>query len=279
MLAAAGFLALGAGLAAPAAADPAADPAGDPAGHNGTIKIEYVGDEDQTPENNPKQPCTLNVEWYGLDEGDINSNVSFQLESPTPDAELSVDGLTEVPVGEDPAEGGRDLDAAETYTFGIEGEPGAQGHHLRVDVHTPGAKSLERKTKVLWVEPCMAPSAEPAVPTSTQGSPDVTTTEPEPTASVGPRPQVRGTSLTQAAPDVPQPAADAADAPQPVAQAAPEAPQRGGNDPGTVDAGVQQAADRPDGPAPVLLPLFGVLLATAGLLLTVARRHRGAPRD
>jgi len=278
MLAAAGILALGAGVAAPAAAEPG----GDPAGHNGTIKIEYVGDDDQTPENNPKQPCTLNVEWYGLDEGDIDSHVSFELKSPTPDAELSVDGPSEVPVGEDPAGGGRDLDAAETYTFGIEGEPGPQGYHLRVDVRTPGAKGLEYKTKVIWVESCAAPSPEPepepeAPAASTPGSPDVRTAEPEPepAASEGPRPQVRGTSLTQTAPDVPQPVADA---PQPVAQAAPEAPQRGGDAPGTVDAGIQQAADRPDGRTPILLPVFGGLLATAGVLISLARRRRGAPR-
>ena len=281
MLAAAGVLALGAGLVAPAAADPAADPGGDPAGHNGSIKIEYVGDDDQTPENNPHQPCTLNVEWYGLDEGDIVSQVSFELESPTPDAELSVDGPTEVAVGEDPAGGGTDLDAAVTYTFGIEGEPGPQGHHLSVDVHTPGAKALEFKTKVFWVESCSATPEEPEPPAAaTPGPPDATPSEPEPKpeppAAAGGGPQVAGMSLTQAAPAAP-PLAN--DVPDPVTQAAPDAPQRDGGAPDVVDAGAVQTADRPDGRMPVLLPLFGALLVATGLLMSVARRHRGARRD
>ncbi|MDQ4054762.1 MAG: hypothetical protein M3237_18990 [Actinomycetota bacterium] len=274
-LAAAGVLALGAGLATPAAAEPS----GDPAGHNGSIKIEYVGDADQTPENNPKQPCTLNVEWYGLDEGDIDSHVTFELKSPTPDAELSVDGPTEVAVGEDPAGGGNDLDAAATYTFAVEDEPGPQGHHLRVDVRTPGAKSLEYKTKVFWVESCAATPVESEAPTaSTPGPPDATPSEPEPgpTASAAPHPQVMGTSLTQVAPAAPQPA-DAA--PDPVTQAAPDAPRRIGHAPDIVDAGAEQTADRPEGRTPVLLPLFGGLLAAAGVLISVSRRHRGARRD
>jgi hypothetical protein len=274
MFVAAGVLTLGAGLAGPAAAEPA----GDPPGHNGSVKIEYVDDEDQTPENSPMQPCTLNVEWYGLDEGDIDTQVSFKLKAPTPDAELSVDGPTEVPVGEDAASGGRDLDAAETYTFAIEGEPGPQGHHLRVDVLTPGPKGLERKTKVFWVESCAATSTEEEeVPTpSTPGPPDATPTGPEPTASADPSPQVLGTTLTQDAPQAPQAAEDA---PAPVMQAAPDAPQRTADAPDTVDAGVEQTAERADGSMPILLPLFGALLAAAGVLISVSRRHRGARRD
>lgn len=107
--AAAGTLTLSGGLALMSIQSAAAD---DPAGSNGTIKIVGHGDIDSVPDNNPHQGCTLGIEWYGFDEGDITSTVTFQLWAPTR-GDLAVDGDQTVTVGGDAAGGGTDLDGRE----------------------------------------------------------------------------------------------------------------------------------------------------------------------
>lgn len=137
----------------------AAGPDADPAGNNGTVKIAGLGELDGIPDNTPHPGCTFQVEWYGFDGGpDVVSTVTFEMHAPTTDATVSVDGPTQVPVGEDAASGAgtpTGLDAVQAYTLSFEGEPHAQqGYHVRLTVATPRSQGNDTKTKVFWVEPC-----------------------------------------------------------------------------------------------------------------------------
>jgi len=142
-----------------AGGDAAAAGQDDPAGNNGTVKIAGLGELDGIPDNTPHPGCTFQVEWYGFDGGpDVVSTVTFEMHAPTTDATVSVDGPTQVPVGEDAASGAgtpTGLDAVQAYTLSFEGEPHAQqGYHVRLTVATPRSQGNDTKTKVFWVEPC-----------------------------------------------------------------------------------------------------------------------------
>lgn len=142
-----------------------ADPPADPPGKNGTVKIVGEDDVDATPENNPHQSCRLAIEWYDLDEGDLDSTVTFTMWKPTDEVELTVDGPTSDFVGEDSAAGGRDLDARAWYTLHPVGEAlPQQGYHVKVTVSTPGIKGPEEKTKVVWVTGCETAPTETTRP-------------------------------------------------------------------------------------------------------------------
>lgn len=143
------------GMAGPAAAAPL-EHHGAPAGNNGVTKIIGPGDIDATPENNPHQQCQLGVEWYNFEKGqDVVSDVSFELIAPTADGKLTVDGPSQVPVGDDDASGGTDLDGRQFYTLSSTGTPHPkQGFHVKVTVHTPHSLGNDSKTKVFWFQPC-----------------------------------------------------------------------------------------------------------------------------
>ncbi|HEY0951255.1 MAG TPA: hypothetical protein VGD85_13730 [Nocardioides sp.] len=131
----------------------------DPAGNNGTVKIAGLGELDGIPNNTPHPGCTFQVEWYGFDGGpDVVSTVTFEMQAPTADATVTVDGPSQVMVGEDAASGAgtsTGLDAVQAYTLSFEGEPHAQqGYHVRLTVATPRSQGNDTKTKVFWVEPC-----------------------------------------------------------------------------------------------------------------------------
>jgi hypothetical protein len=169
----AGAVVAGVALAGFAAAPAFATGNGDPAGNNGTIKIVEHGETDEIPNNDPHVGCKLDIEWYGFDEGeDIISKVSFELQAPTLDGELTVDGPAEVFVGEDPASGaGTDdgLDGREPYTLHSTGVAHPkQGYHVKVTVNTPGSKGSDKKSKVFWFQNCEGgePNEEPT-PTTT----------------------------------------------------------------------------------------------------------------
>ncbi|MFC6285193.1 hypothetical protein ACFP3Q_03435 [Nocardioides sp. GCM10027113] len=138
--------------------------AGDPAGNNGTVKVAPYGEMDGIPQNSPHPGCEFQVEWYGFDEGeDVVSTVSFAMQAPTRDVDLSVSGPTEVWVGEDPASGAgteTGLDGTETYTLSFDGEPHAQqGYHVKLTVATPRSLGNDTKSKVFSVEPCETDSS------------------------------------------------------------------------------------------------------------------------
>ena len=83
----------------------------DPPGDNGTIKIDDLAFDDH-PNNEPHVGCVFQVDFYGFDEGDLDATVTFRLVPPTADDEDIV--VDDVPIGEDAAGGGTDLDASAT---------------------------------------------------------------------------------------------------------------------------------------------------------------------
>ncbi len=138
-----------------------------PPGNNGTVKIAELGDID-SPSNDPHVGCTFRVEWYGFDAGAINSDVNFEMWSPTQDVALNVDGPMSVFVGEDDNSGGGSaagLDASVVYTLHFLGAPHPiQGYHVKLTIHTPGSIGNDTKSKVFWVQGCAeTPPPTPAI--------------------------------------------------------------------------------------------------------------------
>ena len=234
--------------------------ADDPAGSNGTIKIVGHGEIDSVPDNNPHQGCTLGVEWYNFDSGDITSTVTFQLWAPTR-GDLAVDGDSTVAVGGDAAGGGRDLDAREFYTLHPEATANPQqGFHVRITVSTPGPKGTEKKSKVIWVQGC-----DSSTPTPTPAPTPTPTPAPTPTAPGGIVPTPTPTPTTPGGP---------------VPSEGRQVPSAGKVPvPTTVAAGLGSAPDTAATPAGVGLELAlagAALVLGGGLFAGGAARRRGA---
>ena len=266
---AAGLLTLGslAFLADPASAG-RVDASQDPPGRNGDIKITAVDDESTPPENNPMQGCSLAVEWYDFDAGDLLSHLTFEAVAPTADAVLEVDGLLDVQIGEDAAGGGTDRDAREVYTFTTVGEPGPQGFHIKLEVHTPGVTGAEKKSKVFWIGDCSAalpPTEEP--PTE------------EPPTEEPPREETPVEPVVDQPVETPADPVDPADDPVDDPVDDPDDTVVDEIVPLAVDAGEQGSAaeDGTNDLAPGLL-LAGGLLALSGYLVARTPRSRGARR-
>jgi hypothetical protein len=147
-----------------------------PPGNNGTVKVDGV-DFDDHPDNEPHVGCVFQIDWYGFDEGDLFSDVTFAVQPPTGQFE---DILTdEVFIGEDDNSGGgseEGLDASETYDLstvlqGFEPHP-QQGWHVKLTVNNDGSQGADVKHKVFWVSECEVPPPT----TSTTGSTTTTTT-------------------------------------------------------------------------------------------------------
>jgi len=126
----------------------------DPPGNNGTIKIDGQP-FDSAPNNEPHVGCTFQLDFYGFDEGDdLNASVTFQAWAPTGPTQTLLSDT--VPIGEDPAGGGTDLDAERTYTLdtsALTPHP-VQGFHVKVTVHADGSIGADTKYKVFWVTGC-----------------------------------------------------------------------------------------------------------------------------
>lgn len=255
----AGAVVAGIALAGMATSAPAfATGEGDPPGNNGTVKIIEHGEADEIPDNDPHVGCMIDIEWYGFDEGDdIVSTVGFELQAPSLDGELTVDGPESVPVGEDAAGGGTDLDGRETYTLNSTGvaHP-TQGYHVKVTVHTPGSQGNDTKSKVFWFENCDEPTP------TTSPSPSETPSE---TPSESPSPSEEPSESPSEEPsDEPSEGTESSDAPVP------------GDDsdvPTNIDAGL---AGESDSAVPAMWPLLAMLAgaaaAAAGLVVVLRRR-------
>lgn len=238
---------------------------GDPAGNNGTVKVIEHGNIDDVPNNEPHVGCTLDIEWYGFDEGEkIVSTINFELHSPTDEGELTVEGKTSVPVGGDPASGaGTDdgLDGRETYTLSATGlaHP-KQGFHAKVTIHTPGSIGNDTKTKVFWFQNCAVeePSQSPSPSPSEEPSEPVPSEEPseEPT-------------------EEPTEATPVSDETEPADEESSEAPVTDSEVPTNIDAGL---AGESDSAVPAMWPLLAMLAgaAAAGTALVVVLRRRAA---
>lgn len=167
-----GVVLAGFGLIGPAQADNH-----NPPGNNGTVKIDGV-EFDSHPNNQPHVGCTFQVDFYGFDEGVGTASVAFELQPPTAGGRtLSVTSGDLTPdIGEDPAGGGTDVDAQETYTLAFTGDPHPQqGYHVKLTVNAPGSIGADTKFKVFWVTGCGAPPPTTPPPSTT---PPVHTTAP-----------------------------------------------------------------------------------------------------
>lgn len=175
-----------------AAVSPASQAANDPPGNNGTVKVEGR-DIDSRPDNDPHPGCTFLLEFYNYDQGDLEADVTFELQPPTTRSGDDQTILTDtVPIGEDPAGGGGDLDARESYRLDIEGatpQPN-QGYHVKLTVNAEGSQGADVKHKTFWVE-CETPTTTTTQPegtttTTTEPSGPTTTTTVAPTTTTTP---------------------------------------------------------------------------------------------
>lgn len=158
-------------------------------GNNGTVKVVGLGDMDTIPNNEPHQGCSLDLEWWNFDPTLDHATVSFTLQAPTRGT-LSVSG------DRTPSfTGGKGFDHREAYSFSAPGvTPAAQGLHVSIVVDTTSShgKSL-RKSKVIWITGCSAPSPS----TSPSASP---TCPPSVTPSMTPTPSETPSTTPQGSP-------------------------------------------------------------------------------
>jgi hypothetical protein len=131
-----------------------------PPGNNGTIKLDGRPFTDPgVPDNEPHIACRLQVEFFGFEQGDYTSTLTFRLHPPTAGG---VPFVTTAFVGEDPAGGGTDLDAEKIVNLsgfladsGVAPHP-IQGWHVKLTTRTPFSMGSDRKHKVFWVTPCVS---------------------------------------------------------------------------------------------------------------------------
>jgi LPXTG-motif cell wall-anchored protein len=150
-----------------------------PPGNNGTVKIDGV-DFDNHPDNEPHVGCVFQVDWYGFDEGDLFSDVSFEVHPPTGSPEVILED--EVFIGEDDNSGGGSeagLDASEMYDLTdalqrFEPHP-QQGWHVKLTVNNDGSQGADVKHKVFWVTGCETPPTTSTSTTSTSTTSTSTT--------------------------------------------------------------------------------------------------------
>jgi hypothetical protein len=121
----------------------------------------------------------FHVDFYGFDEDAGDAEVIFEMQAPTKDVGLTVDGDTTPNIGGDPAGGGNDLDASVTYTLSFDGDPHPQqGFHVKLTTHADFSIGADVKHKVFWVQDCAPPTQPPPTqPPPTQPPP----TQPPPT--------------------------------------------------------------------------------------------------
>jgi hypothetical protein len=152
----------------------------DPPGNNGFIKVDDQPLDD-IPNNNPHVGCVFHVDFYNYDEGVGEAEVIFEMQAPTKDVDLTVDGDTSPDIGEDPNGGGNDVDASVTYTLSFDGEPHpVQGFHVKLTIHAPGSIGADVKHKVFWVEGCQPPTTPPTTPPTETTPPTTPPTETTP---------------------------------------------------------------------------------------------------
>ena len=124
-------------------------------GNDGTVKIDGV-EFDSYPDNEPHVGCTFQVDFYGFDQGDLTAKVTFWAQPPTGKKIKLVEDA--VFIGQDPAGGGTDLDAEQTYYLASALQPfmahPQQGYHVKLKVYAPGSIGRDTKYKTFWVTGC-----------------------------------------------------------------------------------------------------------------------------
>jgi LPXTG-motif cell wall-anchored protein len=160
----------------------------DPPGNNGTVKVDREEFDDH-PDNEPHVGCIFQIDWYGFDEGDLFSHVTFAVHPPTGNEVILED---DVFIGEDDNGGGGSeagLDASETYDLtdvlqGFEPHP-QQGWHVKLTVNNDGSQGADVKHKVFWVSGCETPPTTSSSTTSTSEKPTTSSTEGTSTSAAG----------------------------------------------------------------------------------------------
>ena len=166
----------------------------DPPGNNGTVKIDGFAFDDH-PDNEPHVGCIFQVDWYGFDEGDFFSHVTFEVHPPTGSPVILLED--DVFIGEDDNSGGGSeagLDASETYDLStvlqdFEPHP-QQGWHVKLTVNNDGSQGADVKHKVFWVSGCETP------PTTTTSTTSTTTTSTSTTSTSTTSTSTTSTSTT-----------------------------------------------------------------------------------
>lgn len=157
--------------------------AADPPGNNGTVKIDRNAPFDDDPNNEPHVTCPFQIDLYGFDEGDLNATITLLAHDPTqrPEGEDQhvADDVT-LFIGGDPAGGGTDLDASQTYDVGSLDFSGIdpqenQGFHVKAIIHAEGSHGADTKYKVFWVEPCEAGGSTTSSSTTSSSTTSTTT--------------------------------------------------------------------------------------------------------
>jgi hypothetical protein len=127
-----------------------------PKGNNGTIKVDAI-DFDDHPNNEPHVGCVFQIDFYNFDQGRLSATYIFDNLDPTGSGEIQ---RGTVGIGQDPAGGGRDLDASVTVDLtdalaATDAEPHPQqGFHVKLTVHADGSIGADVKHKVFWIEEC-----------------------------------------------------------------------------------------------------------------------------
>jgi LPXTG-motif cell wall-anchored protein len=151
-----------------------------PPGNNGTIKIDDVEFDDHS-DNEPHVGCVFQVDWYGYDEGELFSDVTFAVQPPTGDEVILTD--EDIFIGGDDNSGGGSpagLDASETYDLTavllpFEPHP-VQGWHVKLTINAEGSQGADVKHKVFWVTGCEVPPTTSTSTTSTSTTVSESTT-------------------------------------------------------------------------------------------------------
>ena len=162
---------------------PGAGAGPNPPGDNGTVKIDGIAFDDH-PDNEPHVGCVFQVDWYGFDEGDLFSDVTFEVHPPTGSPEVIL--TDEVFIGEDDNSGGGSeagLDASETYDLsallvGIFEPHPNQGWHIKLTINSDGSQGSDVKHKVFWVSGCETPPTTTTTTSTTSTSTTSTTVGP-----------------------------------------------------------------------------------------------------
>lgn len=123
-----------------------------PPGNNGTVKVDGAPFDDD-PANEPHVDCVFQIDFYGYDQGDLVATYTLTIHPPSGSPAVIASGT--VPIGEDPAGGGTDLDGSATVDLsgalaGFEPHPN-QGFHVKLTVNAPGSIGADVKHKVFWV--------------------------------------------------------------------------------------------------------------------------------
>ncbi|HXF73483.1 MAG TPA: hypothetical protein VNO79_12860 [Actinomycetota bacterium] len=156
-----------------------------PPGNNGTVKVDGVAFDDH-PDDEPHVGCTFQIDFYGYDQGDLQATYTLTVHPPTGSPQVIASGS--LPIGEDPAGGGTDLDGSATVDLsgalaGFEPHPN-QGFHVKLTVDAEGSIGARVKHKVFWVTcegyppnpeaaPAMALAVRSAAPRGPTGGPTV----------------------------------------------------------------------------------------------------------